>query len=160
MPMTPDRSAAWRAILIGGLTGATLDIGYAFLAWGMKGIPPLRILQSVASGWLGKDSFSGGLASAALGAASHYGIVLAAAAIYWLASARLSGLVRQAARCGLAYGLAIYVVMNYVVVPLSAAASRPGLPPWDLLIGGLLIHAFGVGLPIALATRRYRLGPA
>ena len=149
-------ASARRAILAGGLIAATCDILYAFAAWGLKGVPPERILQSVASGWLGRAAFDGGLASAALGLVSHYGIVLMAAALYWLASGRLPALARRAALFGPLYGLAIYAVMNYLVVPLSAAPPRPGLPPPELLAGDLLIHAFGVGLPIALAVQRNR----
>ena len=47
-----------------------------------------------------------------------------------------------------------YLFMNFVVLPLSAIGSRPPLP-LPVLIGGLLIHMFGIGLPIALVVRRY-----
>lgn len=152
-------TAARRAILGGGLIAATLDLGYAFTAWGMKGVAPERILQSVASGWLGTAAFQGGAVAALLGAVSHYGILLVAASLYWLASDRLTALADKPEWFGPLYGLVIYGVMNYLVVPLSAAPPRPGMPPWDLLLGGLLIHAFGVGLPIALATRAGRARP-
>ena len=82
--------------------------------------------------------------------------MLLAAALYWFASGRLAALARRPELCGPVYGVGIHVVMNYLVVPLSAAPPRPALPPIDLLIGGLLIHAIGVGLPIALATRAGR----
>ncbi len=42
---------------------------------------------------------------------------------------------------------------SYVVVPLSAAGGRGGSPPLPVLVNGLLIHAFGVGLPSALFAR-------
>jgi hypothetical protein len=50
------------------------------------------------------------------------------------------------------FGLGAFVAMNYVVVPLSAAAVRP--PHGVFLAGGLLAHMFLVGVPIALAARR------
>ena len=52
---------------------------------------------------------------------------------------------------GLLYGLAVYAVMNYVVLPLSAAGRGPFSTP--VFVNGVLIHAFGVGLPTALFVR-------
>jgi hypothetical protein len=54
---------------------------------------------------------------------------------------------------GILYGLAVYVVMNYVVIPLSAIGPRTAGIPLAVHINGVLIHAFGVGLPSALAAR-------
>jgi len=55
--------------------------------------------------------------------------------------------------CGLAYGFAVYLVMNHVVVPLSAAG--PGGAKNPLWIGlSIAVHIFLVGLPCALAARR------
>jgi hypothetical protein len=52
---------------------------------------------------------------------------------------------------GLAYGVAAWLVMNFVVLPLSAA----GAPTfrWPTVTNGILIHMFGVGLPSALFAR-------
>jgi len=51
------------------------------------------------------------------------------------------------------YGLLVYLFMNRVVIPLSAigagAATWPALP---VLVNGLLIHAFGIGIPSAVAA--------
>ncbi|HZF27131.1 MAG TPA: hypothetical protein VEZ88_12780 [Steroidobacteraceae bacterium] len=44
--------------------------------------------------------------------------------------------------------------MNYVVLPLSAFPGDPHALDTFPLSNGLLIHAFGVGVPIALVTRR------
>ena len=43
--------------------------------------------------------------------------------------------------------------MNYVVIPLSAAAGGGGLPPAPVLINGVLIHIFGVGIPAVWFAR-------
>jgi len=60
---------------------------------------------------------------------------------------------RQPVASGIAYGVVAYVVMNYVVIPLSAVT--PGGPkPLPVVVNGLLIHMFGVGIPAALAARR------
>jgi hypothetical protein len=149
------RSRALRAIFWGGLVAGALDITYAFVFYGLRnGLSPARILQSVASGLLGADAFKGGLGVAALGAALHFLIAFTAAAVYYAASRRLNFLLRHAVACGVVYGVLIYALMNYVVVPLSAAPPR-GAPPPVVLVTGLLVHMFFIGLPIALFARRY-----
>jgi hypothetical protein len=54
----------------------------------------------------------------------------------------------RAVPCGLAYGVAVYFFMKYVVLPLSAVAR---LTPFEPL--AMIGHAFLVGLPIALFAR-------
>jgi hypothetical protein len=140
------------AILAGGLTAAVLDITYAFVAFGPRGASPMKILHSVASGLLGKASYQGGIATAALGAALHLAIALIMAAVYVTASRWLPALNRRPWPWGLAYGLGCYVVMNHGVLPLRFG-PRP-TPDLDVLLGGVAIHMFGVGLPIALFAAR------
>ena len=82
----------------------------------------------------------------------HVIIATTIVATYVLASRRLDGLTRWAVGCGLLYGVLVYFVMNFVAVPLSAAAA-PRLTP-ALFVNGILIHAIGVGLPSALVARR------
>ncbi|HET8647044.1 MAG TPA: hypothetical protein VFO85_16225, partial [Vicinamibacteria bacterium] len=78
-----------RAILLGGLVAGTMDITAAILLYARRGVPPLRILQSVASGLLGRAAFTGGVPTAALGLALHFFIATTAAAVYVLAARRL-----------------------------------------------------------------------
>ena len=152
----PGTSRAFRAIFWGGLIAGTLDITYAIVFSLLRsGTSPVRVLQSVASGVLGADSYNRGAASAALGLFFHFLIAFTAAAAYWAASRRLDLLVRAAVVCGVVYGVVIYVVMNYVVIPLSAFPPRAGPRPLLALVTGLLVHMFLIGLPIALAARRY-----
>ncbi len=153
--ITADKSRALRAILLGGLIAGTIDISYACIfSYLRRGTSPVRVLQSVASGALGQDSFKGGARTAALGLLFHFLIATIAAAVYYLASRPLRFLVNHAFICGPLYGVCIYLVMNFIVLPLSAIGSRPALP-LPVLISGLLIHMFGIGLPIALIVRRY-----
>jgi hypothetical protein len=145
-------SPAIRAILIGGFTAGILDITYAMVAYGMIGVSPRIILQSVASGWLGKASYSGGWPTAALGLASHLAITCIMAAVFLIIARRLALVRSRPLLSGAVFGLGAFAVMNLVVVPLSAAAVQP--PSGVFLIGGLLAHVFLVGTPIALAARR------
>ena len=148
----PDRALS--SILLGGLVAGAFDITYAtVISYLRKGISPIRVLQSVASGWLGPASFEGGLPTAALGLASHFFIALVAAAVYVLAGRYLPILVRQPIVCGAMYGFGIYAVMNYVVIPLSRVPPRPP-SAFVVVATGLLVHMFLIGVPIALAARR------
>jgi hypothetical protein len=139
------------AIVLGGLVAGALDITYAIIAYGFIGVPPMRIWQSIATGLLGREAMNGGVETAVLGGALHFLITTKMAAAFVIASRFLPFLLRSPLISGALYGLALYIVMNYVVVPLS---NSPGKPPegW-FLFGGLLIHMFGVGVPIAYIAR-------
>jgi len=145
---------ATTGVLIGGGVAATLDIVYAFVMSAQAGISPTRVLQSVASGWLGKQAFDGGMPAAVLGLLSHYGILFVAAALYLAASRRFPLLRHRAVTCGLVFGVGVYLFMNFVVVPLAAVPFELSYTPWQLA-QGFLSHSVLVGLPIALAIRRY-----
>jgi hypothetical protein len=145
---------ATKGVVIGGGLAATLDIVYAFVISAPAGISPTRVLQSVASGWLGKGAFEGGQAAAALGLVSHYGILFAAAVLYLVASRRFPVLRDRAVICGLVFGVGVYLFMNFVVVPLSAVPFEISYTP-ARLAQGFVSHGVLVGLPIALAIRRF-----
>lgn len=148
----------WKAILVGGLVAGVLDITYACIFFGIRNhVSPVRILQSVARGALGQRSFQGGLKTAALGLFFHFLIALTAAAIYFFASRALRFLVTHSIICGILYGVCVYLFMYGIVMRISAIHSTtlPWSYPWQVLVPNLLIHMFGIGLPIALAVRRY-----
>jgi len=111
-----------------------------------------RILQSVAAGLLGEASFEGGGQTAALGLALHYLIALSMSVAYYLAAGRWPLLRQRPVLCGAGYGLLLYGVMNYVVVPLSAAGPGSKNPLWITL--SIAVHVLLIGIPIALVARR------
>lgn len=145
-------------ILIGGLIAGVLDISYAFVfSYLRSGRTPTFVLQSVASGALGRNAYQGGMKTAALGLGFHFLIATIAAAVYVVASRILPFLVSHWIASGFVYGICVYAVMNCIVLRVSAihATTWPWAYPKSVLIGGLLIHVFGIGLPIALAARKY-----
>ena len=111
----------WLAVLAGGFVAGVLDIVYAFVSAGMSGRTPVRVLQAVASGWLGRAAFTGGVPAAMLGLASHMGISIAAAAIFGLAFRGTPWMRARWIASGVAFGVLVYLFMNFVVIPLSAA---------------------------------------
>ena len=145
------RLSPGRAILYGTIVVGALDAIDAIVFFGLRGVRPIRILHSIAAGLLGRSAFQGGLVTALLGPFLHFFIALTIVSVFYLASTRVRALTRHAVICGLLYGVVAYAVMNLMVVPLSAA-GRPTFP-LPVLVNGLLIHAFGVGLPSALFAR-------
>ena len=142
-----------RAVLSGGLVVGLLDGLDAVIFFGLRGVEPIRVFQAIASGLLGRSAFTGGLGAALLGVLLHFSIATIIVGIYVAASRKLEVLTRQPIAGGMAYGVVAWLVMNYVVIPLSAVA--PGGPmPVAVVVNGLLIHMFGVGLPAALIARR------
>src|SRR5688572_23368021 len=84
-----SRAGLLKPIVIGTLVAGSLDISAAILTWLPRGVTPGRVLQSVASGLLGKDSFTGGAGTAALGLFLHFVIMCGIVAVFVLASRRL-----------------------------------------------------------------------
>ena len=145
--------ARWKFVWIGGLVAGTLDILFAITFWAVKAnVPAKRILQSVAAGLLGRASFDGGWQTALLGLMLHFFIAISMSFAYFETAKRWPLLRNRPAMLGAAYGLVLYLFMNLVVLPLSAA-GRPSRDP--LWIGlSILVHAFFIGVPIALSARR------
>ena len=140
-------------IALAAIVAGTCDLVYALLFFGWKGVPAERILQSIASGFLGKEAFQLGAYSVTLGLFSHYTIMLVAAALFYRAGRHWAWPRDEPIAAGLVYGLAIYAFMNFVVLPLSAYPFPMNFPLLRTATG-LLVHMVGVGLPIALITRR------
>ena len=149
-----NRSSPIRAIVAGGLLAGVMDLTAAIVTNRFRGIAPLRILQSIASGLLGTQSYQGGWRTALLGTFLHFVITFTATAVYFLASRRIGWLLRHPFLSGAIYGVAIYWFMNLVVLPLSAFPHRVAFRP-ALVVTGLVVHILCVGLPIALIVRRY-----
>jgi hypothetical protein len=148
-----------RALFFGALTVGALDILDAFVFfWFRSGARPARILQGIAAGVLGPPAaVAGGLPTAALGLLLHFLNAFLIVSAFFLAARTWPFLVRRPVITGVAYGLVAYAVMNYLVVPLSGAGAGLAnitIPATPVLVNGLLIHIFGVGLPTAFFARQ------
>ncbi|MHB8528423.1 MAG: hypothetical protein ACYC8V_02800 [Caulobacteraceae bacterium] len=145
------RPSAARAIALGGFVAGTIDIGAAAL---INGRSPVFILRAIAGGVLGMATFADGAAAAFLGLFLQWAMSLLIAAIFVGACRRRPVLERIWIAGGLAYGAGIFVVMNFVVVPLSAYARMPrftALKAAENLLAMLLF-----GLIVAFFARRER----
>ena len=140
-----------RTIFYAGAIAGTLDITAACVQWGLHGITPVLVFKGIAAGLLGKGAFRGGASIALLGLALHFLIALGAATVFYLASRKLSFLLRQPVLAGILYGICVYLFMYFLVIPLSRTSTR--YSP-DLIAIAILIHIFCIGLPISLITHR------
>lgn len=141
-----------RAILYGGLTAASLDLLAADLIYH---IDLIRVMKSIARGWYGPAAMKGGADVALVGLVSHYAILIVAAAIFVFTSLKFPVLRRLWWLTGPVFGLGVWVVMHYLIVPNSRAGG--GFPEWplsDKALEELACHLFCVGLAIAWWARR------
>jgi uncharacterized membrane protein YagU involved in acid resistance len=148
---------ALRAIGWGGLVGGVLDISDALLFYGVRGVPPERLLQGIASGLLGRGAMEGGWATATLGLALHFLIAFTAATVYYAASRNMRMLRERPIVSGLLYGIAVFFFMNIIVLPLSAIHRSPtAMLRLDIAsVNAVLALMLFIGLPIAISVNRY-----
>lgn len=152
-PIPPGTVSPARAIIAGGLIVGILDGLDAAIFFGLRGAPIERIFQAIAAGVLGRDAFSGGIATALLGVFLHFVIAFGIVLTFYLVSRPFPFLTKRPVVFGAIYGVIAYLVMNYIVIPLSAAGGGGGPKPTVVLVNGLLIHILGVGIPAAYAAR-------
>jgi hypothetical protein len=148
-------SAALRTVLVIGLIAGTLDMSDAIIYSHIRGVTAERVCQYIASGLIGMKSFSMGATSAALGLMLHYFIALSWTAIFYMASRRLMILTRHPILSGLVYGLAVYLFMNLIVVPLSGVPRPKGPPSLVSRVNGVLAVVLCIGLTISLLVSRW-----
>jgi hypothetical protein len=112
----------WPAVWIGGLVAGTVDVGLACVIYKTT---PVFILQAIAGGVLGMSTFDVGWRSVTLGLGLQWVMSLIIAACCVLASNQSGLLARRWVSAGCIYGVVVFWVMNYIVVPLSASRTTP-----------------------------------
>ncbi|HEX5055102.1 MAG TPA: hypothetical protein VFX02_01250 [Gammaproteobacteria bacterium] len=145
-----------QAILWGGFAAGFIELMAIFVIWQVfENVPPLVILQAVATAFMGNDAYQAGAQSALLGLVLHFFVSFCFAAAYVTVSGYVSPLRKYPFIFGPLYGIVAYLVMTYIVVPISLATfGRP-----DTLFSlarSVLMHMFIFAPPIALAASRIR----
>lgn len=139
-------SIAWRQVLLGGLIVAIGDIVFAttlWFSWTQEGLT--RVFQTIAVGVLGKASYEGGMTSAWLGAGLHVFMATMFVGAYTLVARRVPHLLRRPWLYGPLYGVLLYVVMNFAVMPLSRVGRSPSFAHLDWITASVVAHmVFGV----------------
>jgi hypothetical protein len=149
------RRSALRGILYGTVIAGALDATFAVIVdvVVLRAFSLLGVLQWIASGAIGNAAFGGGLATAALGVVIHFGLAAFFTIAYWISSLRIGALRSHPVPIGILYVAAIWLVMDLAVLPQSGVPKTNFDP--IVFTAFLLDHAFFVGLPIALAIKRY-----
>lgn len=145
-------------ILMGGAIAGALDLSFACLStWLRSGYGPFTVFKAIASGFLGMRALLGGTGIAFLGLVLHFYIAFAWAAFFGVAAMRWIVLTRRPVLCGVLYGVLVFVVMEWVVLPTTAYPKslwRLGISPEQIALG-LAAHILLIGLPIALSVRYF-----
>jgi len=138
----------WLGFLVGGVIAGALDLTSAYISFGPN------VPRGIAAGLLGPRAHQGGLGTYIVGIFLHFFIAMSAAFVFYLASRKLGFMVQNPVVCGLFFGIAVFLVMNLIVLPLSAIHFKG---PYTLrgLIQGLLVHMICIGLPISFSVRQF-----
>ena len=145
-------SGAFRTIVTAGLVVGVLDISSAFVIWWLRGVGARRGLQGIAAGLLGANSYEGGMVTAGLGLALHFFVAFVVVSIFYLASRKIEFLTIHPVVSGVLYGIGVYMVMYWFVLPTVFPTFRHRLGN-DLL--AVAIHVSLIGLPCAFIVRHY-----
>jgi len=137
-----------------GLIAGTLDISENLIFNAFRHITPAMIFRYIASGLVGPSAFHGGAGTIALGVAIHYAIAIAWTALYSFAAPHWRVLVRRPVVCGLLYGALVYVVMNFVVLPMTRVPHSHAAASIASRVSGVLALLFCIGLTVSLLTAR------
>src|SRR5512139_1933427 len=150
-----------KVVLTVAFVAALLDIIAAYISSYIKnGHFAAKMFHYIAGGALGLErSMTGGAGVVLLGIFFHCFIAFAFTLVFFLAYPKLRFLSYNKFLSALLLGIFIVVVMNAIVLPLSA------LPPAKFDLQGKLVAvcvlSVAVGLPNSIAAERYyRLQPA
>lgn len=147
-------SSTTKTILWSGLVAGILDaVAGVIVYFIFFGFNPLQVLQFIATGLHGPEAMNGGLLMVLAGTMYHFVIAYACAIVYFYIYPKFSFLRKNVVLMGLLFGLAIWLVMNLIVLPLSNIPKSPF--NINLAIIGIIWHMLLVGLPIAIITSKY-----
>jgi hypothetical protein len=134
------------------LIAGTLDILAALYFAGAAGMGSVQVLQFVASGPLGNVAMAHP-AFAAAGLLVHFAIMACMTAVFILPASRFPRIRQYWMLAGLVYGLALWFVMYWLVLP-ARWNSMPPPTDIDAIAQQLSCHLLLVGLPIAFIASR------
>ena len=140
------------AALVTGIAAAAIEMIFVLPIQASLGNSPGIVFQSIASGTMGKAAYISGTPAVLLGIFYHILISVVAAGAYIAAATRLPFLYSRPLIGGLLCAIIAYVVMNWVVLPLSAVGYKPTTNPTMMALS-FAIHVIGFGWPIAYVAR-------
>jgi len=145
-----------KTAIYAGLVAGTVDIG---AACAINSVAPDRVLRAIASGVLGRAAVHGGPGVIALGLLLQWAMSMVIAAVFLAGAARAPVLLRRWILAGLVYGIVVFAVMNYAIVPLSAAVFKVHFSPLSFAENLAAMLIFGL-IVAFIAQRSERNSPA
>ena len=142
-----------KIILLAWLLVGTLDIAAATIQTLINGREPAKMLQFIASGVFGKQSFSGGTLFAFHGMMLHYCIALGWTVLFFMLYPRINFLAKNIVLTGICYGLLVWLIMNMIVIPLSDTPPLKFKLPQAVI--GMMILIIAIGLPLSFMAKKY-----
>lgn len=143
-------AAALRSGLIVGILDITAACVHAYLA---RGSAPAKVLRYIASGVFGKEALAADSGLEPLGLLFHFIIATGWTLLFFALYPKIKILSMNKVLVGFGYGIFIWLMMNFVVVPLSNVPTGPR----NLLhmFIGIGIHLVVIGLSISLLANQY-----
>jgi len=151
------RPIDWLQVFLGGLLIAAGDIAFAttvWFTWDAAGIE--RVFQSIAVGVLGKASLEGGVPAALLGAVLHVFMATMFVVACTLVARRMPALLRKPFVYGPPYGVLLYIIMNFVVMPLSRVGASPSFKHLETIAMSVVAHMVFGTICMLFARRALR----
>ena len=153
--MNPKPISLPAAILLSGLIVGIFDaIAASVFSYGFSGASPDKVFRYVASGVFGKEALTGGMPVAAWGLFFHFIVATGWTTLFYLLRPKIAFLSSSKYTAGIGYGIFIWLMMNFVVVPLS------NVPPSTFHFTMrtavmIMIHMFVIGVPISYLADKY-----
>ncbi len=146
-PKKITKTIFWAGLLVG-----TLDIAAVVIQTLIHGGDPLNMLRFIASGVFGASAFEGGILMALLGLFFHYIIAFCWTILFFLIYPTIKIYLKNSITVAICYGIFVWLIMNFLVLPLSQIQAFPFNFGRALLAAGILIVA--IGLPLSLIAKR------
>lgn len=149
------------AIAIATMTVATLDASEDLLYCRfILHVTPRELFQYIASALLGPaKAVSLGWPSVSLGVILHIGVSFLVVLAYFLLSMKFEVFRTRPFVVGSVFGIAVYCVMHYLVLPLTAVPKIVHSSEDFELENQLFAHIFMVGIPAAFVVSRFESSP-
>ncbi|MFZ6008709.1 MAG: hypothetical protein ACOYXT_00055 [Bacteroidota bacterium] len=138
---------------IGLLIGVMDGLAASLNAYLSSGVMPDRVFRFIASGVFGVEAFKGSGAMIVWGVMFHLLIALLWTAFYLFLNAKFDWIRQHHLVSGVLYGVFIWAVMAYVVLPLSNTPTLAKSLSGALIMIG--IHIFVIGIPMSHMLGRY-----
>lgn len=131
----------------------TLDILAAFIQFFLKtNKNPIAVLRFVASGYFGKEAFTGGDNMIIYGLLLHFLVALLFTLFFFLIVSYFPVILKYKLLTGIFYGIFMQLVMLYLVLPLS---NVPKLSHTFLsVVTAIFILIICIGIPLAFIASK------